>query len=131
MYLLDDDLMPGLTSDQKKVKLARISYADYLSNLVKVDPKVVSLLQAYPQSLYGVGIDAVSAQDAWDLGMPGFAGLKLAPGAGARHGPRLHPERRGGGNFSFIFLTETPRSHACWCVPWSRGRCRAIQQTIS
>ena len=82
LYLLDQDLMPGLSSDQKKGKLARISYTDYLFNLVKVDPKVVALLQAYPQSLYGAGIDAVSAQDAWGLGLPGFDGLKLAPGPG-------------------------------------------------
>jgi spermidine dehydrogenase len=82
LYLLDEDLMPGLSSDQKKARLARISYTDYLTNLVKVDPKVVALLQAYPQSLYGAGIDAVSAQDAWGLGLPGFDGLKLAPGAG-------------------------------------------------
>jgi spermidine dehydrogenase len=82
LYLLDKDLMPGLTSDQKKAKLARLSYADYLLNLVQVDPKVVALLQAYPQSLYGVGIDGVSAQDAWGLGQPGFNGLKLGPGAG-------------------------------------------------
>ncbi len=82
LYLLDEDLMPGLSSDQKKAKLARISYTNYLLNLVKVDPKVVAVLQAYPQSLYGTGIDAVSAQDAWGLGLPGFDGLKLAPGAG-------------------------------------------------
>jgi spermidine dehydrogenase len=82
LYLLDEDLMPGLSSDQKKAKLARISYTDYLINLVKVDPTVVALLQAYPQSLYGAGIDAVSAQDAWGLGLPGFDGLKLAPGPG-------------------------------------------------
>jgi spermidine dehydrogenase len=82
LYLLDEDLMPGLSSDQKKAKLARISYTDYLTNVVKVDPKVVALLQAYPQSLYGAGIDAVSAQDAWGLDLPGFDGLKLAPGPG-------------------------------------------------
>ncbi len=82
LYEFDEDPLPGLTSDQKKAKLARISYADYLANMVKVDPQVVALLQAYPQPLYGVGIDAVSAQDAWGLGQPGFDGLKLAPGAG-------------------------------------------------
>jgi spermidine dehydrogenase len=82
LYALDEDLMPGLSSDQKKAKLARTSYSDYLTNLVKVDPKVVAMLQAHPQPLYGVGIDAVSAQDAWGLGQPGFNGLKLAPGAG-------------------------------------------------
>src|SRR5271170_7643803 len=32
LYTTDDDLYPGLTSDEKKAKLARISYADYLVN---------------------------------------------------------------------------------------------------
>ena len=82
LYSLDEDLMPGLTSDQKKAKLARISYANYLTTLVKVDPQVVAMMQAYPAPLYGVGFDAVSAQDAWGLGQPGFDGLKLDAGAG-------------------------------------------------
>jgi spermidine dehydrogenase len=82
LYELDADLYPGLSSDEKKAKLARISYADYLTNVVKVDGQVVALLQAHPQPLYGLGIDAVSAQDAWGLGLPGFDGLKLSPGPG-------------------------------------------------
>lgn len=82
LYALDEDLMPGLSSDQKKAKLARMSYADYLTNLVKVDHQVVTLLDPEQKSLYGVGIDAISAQDAWGLDMPGFDGLKLKPGPG-------------------------------------------------
>jgi spermidine dehydrogenase len=82
LFSLDQDLMPGLSSDEKKAKLARMSYKDYLINLVKVDPQVVTLLDPEPKSLYGVGIDAVSAQDAWGLGMPGFDGLKLTPSPG-------------------------------------------------
>jgi len=82
LYTLDEDLYPGLPSDEKKAKLARISYADYLTKVVKVDPQVVALLQPHPQPLYGLGIDAVSAQDAWGLGLPGFDGLKLSPGPG-------------------------------------------------
>jgi spermidine dehydrogenase len=82
LYALNEDLMPGLSSDQKKAKLARMSYADYLTNLVKVDRQVVTLLDPEQKSLYGVGIDAISAQDAWGLDMPGFEGLKLKPGPG-------------------------------------------------
>jgi spermidine dehydrogenase len=82
LHAAQADLLPGMSSDEKKAKLARMSYAHYLTDLFKVDPQVVALLQAYPQGLYGVGIDAVSAQDAWGLGMPGFDGLKLAEGAG-------------------------------------------------
>jgi spermidine dehydrogenase len=82
LYTLDVDLLPGLTSAEKKAKLARMSYTDYLLKLVKVDPSVVAMLQSYPKSLYGAGIDAVSAQDAWGLKLPGFNGLNLAPGPG-------------------------------------------------
>jgi len=79
---LKEDLMPGLTSDEKKAKLARISYADYLVKLAKADPQVVTLLDPEQKSLYGVGLDAISAQDAWGLNMPGFDGLQLKPGPG-------------------------------------------------
>jgi spermidine dehydrogenase len=82
LYALDEDLMPGLTSEQKKAKLARMSYSDYLTKLVKVEPQVVTMLDPEQKSLYGVGIDAISAQDAWGLDMPGFEGLKLTPGPG-------------------------------------------------
>ena len=43
---------------------------------------VVKVFQALPHGLFGVGIDAVAAQDAWGLGLPGFAGLKLDPKPG-------------------------------------------------
>jgi spermidine dehydrogenase len=82
LYELDVDFYPGLTSEVKKAKLARMSYADYLVHVVKVDPQVIALLQAHPQPLYGLGIDAVSAQDAWGLELPGFEGLKLDPSYG-------------------------------------------------
>lgn len=76
------DYMPGLTSAEKKAKLARMSYNTFLSDLVKVDPSVIKLLQAGPHPLFGLGFDAVSAQDAWGLGAPGFDGMKLDPGPG-------------------------------------------------
>jgi spermidine dehydrogenase len=82
LYALDEDLMPGLSSEHKKAKLARMSYADYLTKLVRVEPQVVTILDPEQKSLYGVGIDAISAQDAWGLDMPGFEGLKLTPGPG-------------------------------------------------
>jgi len=78
------DFFPGLSSDEKKSKLARVSYANYLKDVVGVHADVVKLFQAMPHPLYGVGIDAVSAQDAWGFDMPGFDGLKLddKPGKG-------------------------------------------------
>jgi spermidine dehydrogenase len=47
-----------------------------------VHADIVKYYQAMPHGLFGVGIDAVSAQDAWGLGYPGFEGLKLDPAPG-------------------------------------------------
>lgn len=76
------DYFPGLTSDEKKAKLARISYANYLKDTAKVHDDIVKFYQAQPHGLFGVGIDAVSAQDAWGFDLPGFKGLKLDPAPG-------------------------------------------------
>ena len=76
------DYFPGLTSDEKKAKLARISYAKFLTDVAGVHEDIVKIYQALPHGLFGVGIDAVAAQDAWGLGLPGFDGLKLDPAPG-------------------------------------------------
>ncbi|HEY6555384.1 MAG TPA: NAD(P)-binding protein [Vicinamibacteria bacterium] len=78
------DYLPGLSSAEKKARLARISYADYLTKVASASPEIVKVLQSSVNGLYGAGIDIVPAQDAWGLGLPGFVGLGLdgAPGAG-------------------------------------------------
>src|SRR5882762_5533540 len=76
------DHFPGLTSDEKKARLARISYAKYLTDVVGGSDEIVKLYQAFPHPLFGVGIDAVPAQDAWGFKLPGFAGLDLDPAPG-------------------------------------------------
>jgi spermidine dehydrogenase len=93
LHSSETDLMPGLSSEEKKARLARMSYANYLIDLCKVDPQVVAVLQAYPEPLYGIGIDAVSAQDAWGLGLPGFDGLKLSPAPGPGMGRDAIPNQ--------------------------------------
>jgi spermidine dehydrogenase len=78
------DYLPGLTSAEKKGRLARMSYASFLRDVVKVHEHVVKLFQSVPHPLFGAGIDAMAAQDAWGLDLPGFDGMKLdaAPGKG-------------------------------------------------
>ena len=71
------DYMPGLSSDQKKDKLWRMSYKTYLLDVVKADPRVIPFYQTRTHGLYGIGIDAVPAQDCWAIGFPGFDGLHL------------------------------------------------------
>ena len=76
------DYFPGLTSEQKKAKLARMSYASFLKDICGVHEDILKMYQAMPHPLFGVGFDAVAAQDAWGLDLPGFAGLKLDPAPG-------------------------------------------------
>jgi spermidine dehydrogenase len=82
LYQEKKDYMPGLASAEKKARLARVSYSDFLLKTVGVDSQVVRFLSAALHPLYGLGIDAIPAQDAWGLGLPGFSGMGLAPGPG-------------------------------------------------
>ena len=78
------DYLPGLTSAEKKDHLSRISYKDFLLNIAKVDPAVIAFYQTRTNGEWGVGIDAEPALDCWALGLPGFQGLQLEPGAAPR-----------------------------------------------
>jgi len=71
------DYMPGLTPEQKKTKLIKTSYKDFLLEYVKVDADVVKVFQSSTHDLYAVGIDAVSAYDCAREGFPGFKGMHL------------------------------------------------------
>ena len=82
LYQDQKDYYPGLTSDEKKAKLARFSYNDFLKNVVGVHDDVIKIFQPLPHGLFGVGFDAVSAQDAWGFDLPGFDGMKLDPTPG-------------------------------------------------
>lgn len=75
------DYLPGLSSDEKKQRLSKISYRDFLRDVVKVDPAILALYQPATHGEWAVGIDAVSALDVWAFHFPGFQGMKLAPGA--------------------------------------------------
>ena len=76
------DIFPGLSSAEKKAKLARMSYTDFVTREWKLDPKVLGIYQTRTYGLFGFGVDAVPAQDAWSLGLPGFQGMHLEPGNG-------------------------------------------------
>lgn len=76
------DPWPGETSAQKKARLARLSYADFVTKVWGLDPGVLPMFGGSTFGLFGVGIDAVPAQDAFALGFPGFQGMKLDPTTG-------------------------------------------------
>ena len=82
LYEENRDYLPGLSSDEKKARMARISYAKFLTDVANAHPDVVKYFQARPYGWFGLGIDAVSAQDAWGLRYPGFDGMNLDPKPG-------------------------------------------------
>jgi spermidine dehydrogenase len=96
------DYLPGLSSVEKKSRLSRMSYRDYLLNVVKADPAVIPFYQARTHGEWGVGIDAVSALDVWAFSFPGFQGLKLTPGA-APHMGYTASGYADGGSYTFHF----------------------------
>lgn len=98
----DIDYLPGLSSDQKKSKLSKMSYRDFLLNVVNADPEAVAFYQARTHDEWGVGIDAVSALDVWAFGFPGFQGLHLERGS-APHMGYTAAGYADGGSYTFHF----------------------------
>jgi spermidine dehydrogenase len=96
------DYMPGLSSAEKKDRLSRISYKEFLLNIAKVDPGVVLFYQTRTQGEWGVGIDAEPALDCWAQHLPGFQGMGLAPGS-APHMSFTAAGYANGGSYNFHF----------------------------
>jgi spermidine dehydrogenase len=90
------DYLPGLSREQKRARLAKVSYADFLTKIVKLNPDVLLFFQSYTHDLWAVGIEAVSALDChdagddYDIGYPGFAGMNLG-GEGERGTEKPEP----------------------------------------
>jgi spermidine dehydrogenase len=78
------DYLPGVSSAEKKDRLSRICYKDFLLTVAKVDPAVVAFYQARTNGEWGVGIDAEPALDCWAIGLPGFQGMNLDLGPAPR-----------------------------------------------
>ncbi len=97
------DYMPGLSSDQKKARLATMSYRDFLLNIVKADASVIAFYQARTHGEWGVGIDAVAALDVWAFHFPGFQGLDLTPGSAPHAGYTAAGYAATGGSYTFHF----------------------------
>ncbi|MGH6827931.1 MAG: FAD-dependent oxidoreductase [Rhizomicrobium sp.] len=98
-----DDPLPGLSSHAKKDRLSRLSYQDFLVKLIGAHAGVVPFYRHRTDDLWGCGIDAVSALDCWGVGLSGFQGLKLAPGATDRMGYTPAGYAQAGGSYRFHF----------------------------
>ena len=92
------DYLPGATDSEKIDRLRKMSYSDYLLQVVKADPGVIAFLNRRADPGNGhAGIDSWSAWGAFRCGqLPGFAGLGLERppmswlGPGDDFGPGIH-----------------------------------------
>jgi spermidine dehydrogenase len=89
LYGEKKDYLPGLSRQEKHVRLEKISYAGFLTEICKADPAVLPFFQTYTHDLFAVGIDAVSALACYrnpdDYGAyqyAGFQGLNLGEDEG-------------------------------------------------
>ncbi len=87
LYEDEKDYLPGLSVEEKLERLAKISYHDFLRDLVKVDPQILSYFMMR-EGGWARGIDSVPA--AYARRFPGFQGMGL-PSRDPRKGePYIH-----------------------------------------
>jgi spermidine dehydrogenase len=70
------DYMAGMTEEQKKAKLAKISYQDYLLNIAKISPDAIPFFLAQG-GRNNKRVDTTPALEAAEHGQVGFDGLGL------------------------------------------------------
>jgi len=80
LYDEKKDYLPSLSQQEKRARLAKISYAGFLMDICKADPAVLPFFQNYTNDLFAVGIDAVSALACYrnpdDYGAYQYAGFE-------------------------------------------------------
>ena len=82
------DAWSGFSDDERKARLARMSYQAFLLEYAGVGAEVLAFYDDRPKGLFCVGIDALPALYAWAMNYPGFQQLDLQPFS--RVGPLTH-----------------------------------------
>ncbi len=86
VYTENVDYLAGRSRAAKRALLAKTSYADFLTKIVKLDPAVLPFFQTRTNDLWGVGIEAVPALACFEQGddygnpLPGFEAMGLREG---------------------------------------------------
>ena len=87
VYTEKKDYLAGLSPQEKIAKLAKISYAKYLTQHCHLLPEALPFFQTFTHDLFCVGIEAVSAMACYEAGddyesftYAGFQGLGLPEG---------------------------------------------------
>ena len=86
------DYLPGRSLAEKKSALRKMSYLQFLTDLVKIDAGAVPFFQTWRQGYWGIGSDALPAEIARESGFPGFQGMGF-PGSKSSGGffPEVTP----------------------------------------
>jgi len=69
------DYLPGRSLEEKAHVLRKMSYLQFLTDLVKLDAGVVPYFRTWRQGYWGIGNDALPAEMARVTGFPGFQGM--------------------------------------------------------
>ena len=73
------DYLAGKTREEKQAHLAKTSYQDFLRKDVGLSEAATRYFLSRTNDFSALSIDAVSADSAYSVGFPGFAGMDLAP----------------------------------------------------
>ena len=72
------DRLPGLSPDERRERLTKISYRDYLVDTLGCDPSIVPLFDAQVAGIFAAGVDVIPASYAYEMGLPGFEGMAIS-----------------------------------------------------
>ena len=75
-----EDYLAGQDLEERYNTLAGLTYDQFLTDYAKVDAEILKIYRPSSMGYFGVGTDAVSALDAYTLGLPGFDALELGDG---------------------------------------------------
>jgi spermidine dehydrogenase len=82
LYADEKDYLPGLSEEEKRKSLEKMSYQEYLLNFVKVQPGVLPYFSGRLHRIAAVGVDVLPCSSArGHFKLPGFAGLGIPPTA--------------------------------------------------
>lgn len=97
------DVLPGLTPQARRDRLAAMSYREFLATRWRVDDAVQHCFANDTLGYFGVGTEATSALDAWAAGLPGFSGMVLGRGVDARMSPSGRQLKAGTDKYIYHF----------------------------
>jgi len=77
------DYLPGLSPEEKRQKLHKVSYETFLRDYARVDPQLIEMYRKWGTSFWCVGIDEIPATSvqSYDGGMPGLDHTLLREGS--------------------------------------------------